>query len=260
VAVSRADALVWDGSILRLDGVEYLVALFRRDLTTPERFVIWKTRQLLEASLRLMDRLDARRIVELGIAQGGSTALFATYAADAQVAALDHSTERIEPLDTYLADAGFVDRVHLAYGVDQADRAAVLAAIEPLGSEPLDLVLDDASHRYAETVASFDLLFPRLRPGGVYAVEDWDWGHLDAAVELAASSPDSAGWWPGGTPLTRLAFEATLATADPEVVRSVQIDRHLLRITRGGADLDPETFRLADHVSRSGAALLADPD
>jgi hypothetical protein len=164
--VSRADRLSWDGPILRHDGVEYLVALFRNDLTTPERFVIWKSRPLLEASLRLIERLDARRIVELGIAQGGSIALFAGYATDAQLVALDFSTERIEPLDAHLADAGLVDRVHLAYGVDQSDRAAVLAAIEPLGPEPLDLVLDDASHRYAETVASFDLLFPRLRPGG----------------------------------------------------------------------------------------------
>ncbi|MEZ5182069.1 MAG: class I SAM-dependent methyltransferase [Acidimicrobiales bacterium] len=252
--------LTWDGSRLRVDGTEFLVAVFRGDLTTDERFVIWKTRPLLEASLRLIDRLGAKRIVELGIAQGGSAALFALHARPDQLVAVDLATERIGPLDRLIETRGLGDRVHAVYGVDQSDRDALLAALAPMGPEPLDLVLDDASHRYDETLASFDLLFPRLRPGGVYAIEDWDWAHHDAAADLAAADPEAAaGWWPGGTALTRLAFELTLATADPSVVRSVQIDRHLVRVTRGPAELDPNTFRLHDHVSRSGAALLADP-
>ena len=42
-----------------------------------------------------------------------------------------------------------------------------------MDGEPLDLVIDDASHLYGPTMASFEVLFPRLRPGGLYVIEDW---------------------------------------------------------------------------------------
>jgi len=41
----------------------------------------------------------------------------------------------------------------------------------------LDLVVDDASHTYEQTKASFEILFPLLRPGGIYVIEDWSWAH-----------------------------------------------------------------------------------
>jgi hypothetical protein len=37
-------------------------------------------------------------------------------------------------------------------------------------------VLDDASHQYEPTKASFETLFPLLRPGGLYIIKDWSWG------------------------------------------------------------------------------------
>jgi len=36
----------------------------------------------------------------------------------------------------------------------------------------LDVVVDDASHLYRLTVASFDALFQHLRSGGLYFIED----------------------------------------------------------------------------------------
>lgn len=38
---------------------------------------------------------------------------------------------------------------------------------------PFDLIVDDASHRGALTRATFDLLWPLLRRGGYYVIEDW---------------------------------------------------------------------------------------
>ena len=37
-------------------------------------------------------------------------------------------------------------------------------------------MLDDASHELDYTRASFNTLFPRLRSGGLYIIEDWSWG------------------------------------------------------------------------------------
>lgn len=37
---------------------------------------------------------------------------------------------------------------------------------------PFDLIVDDASHIPSLTIASFEILFPLLAPGGVYVIED----------------------------------------------------------------------------------------
>jgi hypothetical protein len=49
--------------------------------------------------------------------------------------------------------------------------------MEQFDGGPLDLVVDDCSHLYEPTRASFNELFPRLRPGGAYVIEDWVWAH-----------------------------------------------------------------------------------
>ena len=38
-------------------------------------------------------------------------------------------------------------------------------------------MIDDASHLYEPSLASFETLFPLLRPGGTYIIEDWKWEH-----------------------------------------------------------------------------------
>jgi len=247
----------WSGDVATVDGADFLVAVFRADLTDHDRFVIWKDRDLLAASLELVDRLDANRIVELGIAQGGSTALLALYAQPERFLAMDISPDPIVPLEDLIRDRGLTDRVHTRYGLDQSDTTAVRDALRVFEGESLDLVLDDASHRLDLTRASFDMLFPLLRPGGIYAIEDWDWGHKDRALVLARAT-DSTEWWPGGAPLSVLALEALLATEYPEVIAGVEGDHHYLRIIRGDAQLDPDTFRLRDYVSHAAKALLND--
>ena len=41
------------------------------------------------------------------------------------------------------------------------------------GDAPLDLVVDDASHLYDETKVALEVLLPRVRPGGLFIIEDW---------------------------------------------------------------------------------------
>lgn len=247
--------IAWNGDVATVDGADFLLALFRADLTTPERFVIWKDRELLVATLDLVERLQATRIVELGIAQGGSTALLALHARPERLLALDISPDPIVPLEKLVRDRGLTERIHTRYGVDQADPVAMREALRVFDGAPLDLVLDDASHELEATRASFDLLFPHLRPGGVYAIEDWDWGHKDRAIDLARAT-DSTGWWPAGAPLSILAIEALLATEHPDVIAGVDADHHHVRIVRGPAHLDPTSFRLRDQVSRAARALF----
>ena len=81
-------------------------------------------------------------------------------------------------LDAFLQDHDLSDSVRTEYGIDQSDVRRVATVVdEHFGLHDLDLVVDDASHLQLPTAASFDVLFPRLRPGGVYVLEDWSTGH-----------------------------------------------------------------------------------
>ena len=62
-----------------------------------------------------------------------------------------------------------------------------------LGGRLIDLVIDDASHRLAETRSSFESLFPHVRPGGLFIIEDWRCDHTLADVIVEAIERDASG-------------------------------------------------------------------
>jgi hypothetical protein len=53
---------------------------------------------------------------------------------------------------------------------DQTDAAALRALSDEYGG--FDIIIDDGSHRNADVIATFGILFPLLRANGLYAVED----------------------------------------------------------------------------------------
>ena len=60
--------------------------------------------------------------------------------------------------------------------------------------------------------------------------------------ELAEAHPE------GHTPLPRLGVELLhLSGMSDQVVSGLRINKHWIAVERGAAELDPATFRLADH-------------
>lgn len=53
---------------------------------------------------------------------------------------------------------------------DQSDAAGLAAIVERYG--PFDIIIDDGSHENEHVRISFDALFPHLRNGGLYVIED----------------------------------------------------------------------------------------
>ena len=125
----------------------------------------------------------------------GALRLIAQTAEPKKLVALELSDEPVQQLERFLDDTNRRATIHPYYGVDQADRATVSRILDDeFGTEPLDLVTDDASHLLDLTRTSFEMLFPRLRPGGTYIIEDWNWEHVRAnAVAETLATEGSPG-------------------------------------------------------------------
>ena len=107
-------------------------------------------------------------------------------------------------------------------------------------------MIDDASPLLPQSRATFDALFPLLRPGGEFVLEDWSWAH--APIEV----------WPKQEPLTSLVAEAVIASAhSPGVVEAIEIDRAWALIRRGPDPIDPDGFSLSQLVGERGRAMVA---
>ena len=152
-----------EGEPFTVDGVEFVPAWSR-----PSRdgsLTLLKSPRMVDAYAELFASFERPRIVELGISQGGSVALFALMARPTALVAFELSPDRIGPLDRFVDDQGLGGVVAAHHGVDQADKPRVTELVDAaIGDAPLDLVIDDASHRYTPTVASFECLFPAPPP------------------------------------------------------------------------------------------------
>lgn len=272
----------------RVDTTEYVTTMGsepgRSDLC------IKKPPALVEDTVAFFRGQRGANIVEVGISQGGSTALIAQIAEPAKLVAIELSADPVEPLERFLDETGRRGTVHPYYGIDQSDREVVPRIMDDeFGDEPIDVVTDDASHLLDLTRTTFEMLFPRLRPGGTYIIEDWNWEHVRAHAVAEAlaheqspghaafraelkqrladrSSPEYAAfetWFeqqakdPDRTPpprlsarpLSILAMELLVARAwSGDVVSELVVRDFWVVVRRGPAELDPDTFRVADIV------------
>lgn len=102
------------------------------------------------------------RMLEIGVDRGGSLKMWRDYLPDATIVGLD-----LNPKAKQYDDPE--NRVHVRIG-DQADSDFLGSVLDEFG--PFDTVLDDGGHTPKIMIKSFQYLFPRLEPGGVYVVED----------------------------------------------------------------------------------------
>jgi SAM-dependent methyltransferase len=217
---------------LEVDGTTFLLTTGRRVPSSEDRFTLVKPRPLVERYIELLEELAPQRIVELGVFQGGSTALIALLARPQKLLAIELSPDRIPALDQLVATRGLESSVVVHHGIDQSDVDALETILDSeMGAAPLDLVIDDASHEVEPSESSFNVLFPRLRPGGTYVVEDWAWAHLG----FGALRPDHE-------PLTTFVFELIATLPQPRgLIADIHIDRHWAAIRPADGDPHPGT-------------------
>jgi hypothetical protein len=235
--------------------------------TTPDRVAILKDSLLLRQYLDFLAPHRIENLLELGIWQGGSP-LFYGLATDAKrVVALDIISNDLasnepgqEPvqlmshrnpaIDEIIFAHNLGEKVKLHFGTSQADPVAVRQIIDgEFGGEKIDLVIDDASHYYDLSRKSFEIIFPHLREGGLYLIEDWQWAHINDPRYQSGEV------FSGQPALTNLVFELLIAYGShPDMFWNIVVRDWFIALQKGSKQL-PDDFKLDDLLRMRGKSL-----
>ncbi len=105
-------------------------------------------------------RNQVKRVLEIGVWRGDSLRMWEEYFPSAGIFGID-----INDSSRYNTD-----RIITAIA-DQASREQLGKFVETHGSD-FDIVLDDGGHTMEQQQTSFGFLFPHVRSGGIYIIED----------------------------------------------------------------------------------------
>ena len=103
-------------------------------------------------------RNEIRKVLEIGVWKGASLRMWRDFFPGALIFGMDRDLAPYQSEDT--------DRI-MVFAGDQTNRTE-MAYIEG----PLDLIVDDGGHSMDQQQISLAALFPKLRPGGLYILED----------------------------------------------------------------------------------------
>jgi len=220
--------------------------------STGNSFVLAKPRAMVESYVTRFGKKDINVIFELGIYKGGSCLLYYKLFEPEKIIAIDHLGP-CEPLESYIEEHQLSSRIRTFYEVEQADRNQLTEILDhELAGKPIDLVIDDASHLFDETKASFNILFPYLNRGGFYVIEDWGWAHWPGEH-----------WQKGGAvakdqpALTNLIFEIVMLSASRcDLIESVSINHDTVIIKRGMGLIEDTEFNISKMYHSRGKAFV----
>ncbi|MFZ0668076.1 MAG: hypothetical protein WAM97_20185, partial [Acidimicrobiales bacterium] len=155
--------LIWhDDDHLQIGDTQFFLTVDcpTLDATEPtsEQFPLLKKKALLQNLMKLLpESID--NMIELGIFDGGSIALYGQLLSPTSFVGIEIHRERVGALDQYLERHSATERVKLYYGTDQGDREALKKIVrDNFNGQSLDLVIDDCSHRYGPCKASLNTL------------------------------------------------------------------------------------------------------
>ena len=242
---------VWlDEDHCTLDGVKFQVArdAFNTRKTSADCVWVLKGKSFFERYDTYFSGLAPAAVLELGIFEGGSALLLADKWPAAKIVGIDIRVPNPSVVE-HARRMGFADRISLHYETSQGDANAVRKIVTAEFPDGIDIVIDDASHFYALTKSSFNTLFPRLKPGGLYVVEDWAWAHWRQAQD----KPE----WKDRPALSNLLFEITMACAtSSHLISDVYVNGKFFGVKKSSAGprLD-DHFDLDKHYALRGKTL-----
>ena len=122
------------------------------------------------------------KLLELGVLKGASLLFWRDYFENGTIVGVDHNPVHIDDPTS---------RIHIYQGYQQ--NTALLDRIaREQAPDGFDVIIDDCSHIGRLTRVSFWHLFQNhLKPGGLYAIEDWGTGYMDSWPDGRRYRPSS---------------------------------------------------------------------
>ncbi len=235
-----------------VDGVRFFATITPSEYhslkSTDEEFLIVKTRAMIEREIDGVDRARVRRILDIGIWQGGSVALYDRVFRPEKLVAVEYNPKPVEALARYVSRFGRRE-VRPYYGINQGNAAAMREILEKEFGDrsEIDLVVDDASHFYAETRTAFNVVFPFVAPNGRYVVEDWAWSH---------SQNWKLDYFQNKPAVTNLVLElCVLAATRPDMISEVSVIGSMAIVTKGPAKIPLSGFDIGNWTVNKGQPL-----
>jgi hypothetical protein len=136
------------GELTELAGMKTDKGLARHNFTEPYEYFFRHVRQ------------TASKMLEIGIAEGGSLDLWKEYFPRAVIYGID------------IDDKSRLDSKRIrTFIADQSDRTQLEAFGNKFGGN-YDIIIDDGGHSMNQQQMSFGFLFKYVKPGGFYVIED----------------------------------------------------------------------------------------
>lgn len=248
-AIAMNQIEIGSGGEFSLDGENFVIEVGappkERRPSTSEVFTILKSEPYLRVYEDLASTFSPRSILELGIFQGGSYVFLDKLFKPRRMSAVELRPQSVAPLSHYVAEK---EGRFVHFSTSQSDGEILENIVRnELGNE-LDLVVDDASHTYEQTKASFEILFPLLQPGGVYLIEDWSWAHTPQY-----QAPDAR--FSKGHALSNLLFEQIMLMGSTPMISEIRVWHflYLLRKAKNVASRSKdETGSIFDQIRTRG--------
>lgn len=215
-----------------------------REKSDSNRFVLVKTRRILDFYESLREYAP-KNILEIGMFEGGSLIYFDKLYAPEKLVGIDLRRTPIPALELYRETRPYIKTF---YGRAQ-DLPPTRGAAQSNFPDGIDLVVDDASHLYAETKKTFVNIFPLVKPGGNYVIEDWAWAHRP-------SSQGAKAHWSDRPAVTNLIFELAVMAAVSRVIDSVTIKDELIWIKKGRGTLPKSGLDLTGYLRGKEMPLI----
>ena len=232
-----------DGSFI-IDGVEFVIDVPAKRPSHGNSFSLSKSEPFIRFYESLRAEVSPKGVLELGIFQGGSYVFLDKLFAPDYLAAIDIS-EPIEPLEQYVATR---EGRTAHFATSQTDEVALRGIVESELHNKLDLVIDDASHQYRLTKRSFEILYPLLRPGGIYVIEDWSWAH-------APQNQGEDAWLSDEPALTNLLFDQLLLMGSTPAIAEITVLGFLYMVRKPRRPIPLVTETLWDSLLTRGRTL-----
>lgn len=109
----------------------------------------------------------------------------------------------------------------------QADEGFLNGLIDQIGAP--DIIIDDASHINPLTIRSFEILFPKLKRGGIYIIEDC---HTSYWKDIATDGTDFKGGDHPGTVMNHFKAMADRVNLEEIDVKGIHFYKQLIVILK----------------------------